>query len=299
MNSTNKHQHNLRKALGSFLTGVTVVTCVDSSGSPLGFTANSFTSVSLSPPLVIACLSKNSYNIESYKHTSFFAVNILNEQQQQISDIFSKPIEDRFSQIDWSLSHSSNPIIQDALASFDCKIVNVIEAGDHIMLMGEVIDFEVSSGSPLGYFQSHYIHLELEGHALAAHEKGAKVCAIIEHQDSIVLQQIANGIWSLPSASFLGEQHHRSSLVGQLTDSGISPSIKQLFAITEEEGKSSSFIIYQGHFTGTPKADSVFSRFPVNQLPWQTMPETIQTQLKQYLEERGFDQFGHISRPAA
>ena len=110
MNKKDKTRE-LRQALGSFPTGVTVVTCLDSNNNPLGFTANSFTSVSLEPQLISICIDKDSFNIESFSIVGHFAVSVLSEDQQAISTTFATPNEDRFLDIEWDSKNTGSPII--------------------------------------------------------------------------------------------------------------------------------------------------------------------------------------------
>ena len=133
---------NLRQALGSFPTGVTVVSCLDKNKNPLGFTANSFTSVSLDPKLISICIDKESFNIDSFSITKHFAVSVLSENQQSISTIFATPHEDRFKNIDWSTEETGSPIISGAVAWFDCNTQQVVDAGDHLILIGNIIAFD-------------------------------------------------------------------------------------------------------------------------------------------------------------
>jgi flavin reductase (DIM6/NTAB) family NADH-FMN oxidoreductase RutF len=92
---------DLRRALGAFATGVTVVTTVDGDGNPRGFTANSFTSVSLEPPLILVCLAKRAASCPVFQVAESFAVNILSEDQKAVSSAFSSPTADRFGTVDW------------------------------------------------------------------------------------------------------------------------------------------------------------------------------------------------------
>ena len=92
----------LRDAFGAFPTGVTVVTACDGDGNPIGFTANSFTSVSLNPPLLLVCLAKTSRNFATMTGTPHFAINVLSETQKDVSNTFARPVEDRFAAVEWA-----------------------------------------------------------------------------------------------------------------------------------------------------------------------------------------------------
>jgi flavin reductase (DIM6/NTAB) family NADH-FMN oxidoreductase RutF len=152
----NVDQADLRKAFGSFMTGVTVVTTRNGHDQPLGFTANSFTSVSLSPPLVLICIDKSSENLDAFTGAENFAVNILADDQQEISNRFARNVEDRFHDIDWSLSIEGNPIITGAAAFFSCSMHKTVDAGDHVILIGEVQSFSNTDKPGLGYHKGGY-----------------------------------------------------------------------------------------------------------------------------------------------
>lgn len=151
----------LRDALGCFSTGVTVVTTVDPDGKPVGLTANSFTSVSLDPPLVLFSLARTSYNLPVFEKAGRFAINVLHIGQQPLSNRFVQRDVDRFEGVDWSYkSESGSPIIAGALASFDCSTHAVHDGGDHLIFIGKVEQawFEPHR-DPLLYFRGRYRRL--------------------------------------------------------------------------------------------------------------------------------------------
>jgi len=150
---------DLRRAFGSFMTGVTVVTARDKDGEPLGFTANSFTSVSLAPPLLLICIDHASENLNSFAGAANFAVNILAEDQQQISNQFATNVEDRFAGVDWSLSDEGNPILAGTAAHFNCSMHKTVDAGDHVILIGEVTSCAAADKPGLGYHKGKYFSL--------------------------------------------------------------------------------------------------------------------------------------------
>jgi flavin reductase (DIM6/NTAB) family NADH-FMN oxidoreductase RutF len=143
-------QKQLREALGAFATGVTIVTTVTGEGRPIGLTANSFTSVSLDPPLVLWSLSKRSANLESFRGASHFAVNVLSFGQQGLCMRFAQRCEsDRFDGVALEDSTLGLPVLQDALASFECAKYDEYEAGDHVVFIGRVENYRKGSGEAL------------------------------------------------------------------------------------------------------------------------------------------------------
>ncbi len=151
----------LRDALGCFATGVTIITTIGEAGEPIGLTANSFTSVSLDPPLVMFSLAKSSANLETFTKAGRFAVNVLHIGQQPLSNRFASREANRFEGVDWEMRiPDGSPILAGTLASFDCRTHACHEGGDHLMFVGEVLHawFEPHR-DPLLYFKGKYRRL--------------------------------------------------------------------------------------------------------------------------------------------
>jgi flavin reductase (DIM6/NTAB) family NADH-FMN oxidoreductase RutF len=148
----------LRRALGSFATGVAVATTLDSGGKPKGFTANSFTSVSLDPPLVLVCVDKAAGCYPAFAGAGHFGINILGHSQQHISKAFASKLADKFEGMPWLSGVTGSPIFPDSTAWLDCRLHQRIEAGDHLIVIGEVLDFGHAPAQPaLGYHRGGYI----------------------------------------------------------------------------------------------------------------------------------------------
>jgi flavin reductase (DIM6/NTAB) family NADH-FMN oxidoreductase RutF len=154
----------LRRALGSFATGVAVATTLDSGGKPKGFTANSFTSVSLDPPLVLVCVDKAASCYPAFAGSHHFGINILSHGQQHVSKTFASKLADKFEGMPWMSGVTGSPIFPDATAWLDCKLHQRIEAGDHLIVIGEVLSFGHAPTQPaLGYHRGGYIAFGTEG----------------------------------------------------------------------------------------------------------------------------------------
>ena len=153
----------LRDALGCFATGVTVVTCVDATGNPAGLTVNSFTSVSLDPPLLLVCIHKLAASAEALTGAANFAINVLQTGQQPASITFSTRVEDRFGTTPWSRGEAGAPILKDSLCVFECERFAVYDGGDHQILVGQVVkaSFDASL-DPLLYFRGRYRRLHFD-----------------------------------------------------------------------------------------------------------------------------------------
>lgn len=145
-----------RRACARFATGVTVVTVVDSEGRPHGITMNSFSSVSLDPPLVLVSLDLKSALLGHFLTCEGFAVNVLREDQEQLSRRFASPATNRFEGVPWVPGEYGTPLLEAAIAQFECRRAQHFEVGDHTVLIGEVRKVRIADGNPLLYFDSGY-----------------------------------------------------------------------------------------------------------------------------------------------
>ena len=146
----------LRQCLSRFATGVTVVTCSDAAGNPYGITANSFSSVSLDPPLVLWNIAKISNSLQAYLDAKEFAFHVLTADQEAIADHFAQTDHSRFEGIEYSFSESGVPLLPDVLARIDCRTANIFEGGDHHIIIGEIVNYVFEDGDPLLFFGSEY-----------------------------------------------------------------------------------------------------------------------------------------------
>lgn len=143
---------DFRAAMGQFVTGVTIVTAVDDQGHHVGLTANSFNSVSLSPPLVLWSLSKHSSSMPGLLSAKAWAVNILAADQRHLAERFARKGVDRFDGVAWRTGLSGAPLIDGAVASFECTPRNHHDEGDHIIFVGQVTHCARRIGAvPLAY----------------------------------------------------------------------------------------------------------------------------------------------------
>ena len=150
---------HFRRACGRFATGITVVTTLDHDGNPHGMTANSFTSVSLDPPLVLVCVDYRATILQTFRRAERFGINVLSEGQRDLSQTFARRGEDRFHGVEWQAGESGVPLLPGALAWLECVLVNAVDAGDHAILIARVERAECHEGRPLLFFASSYEHL--------------------------------------------------------------------------------------------------------------------------------------------
>lgn len=148
-----------RSALGRFTTGVTVVTTLDSDEAPFGVTASSFNSVSLDPPLVLWSLAKTAQSIDAFSRSGHFAVHVLVADQEPLSTHFARSGGDKFSSLEWEKGLLGSPLFAEYVSRFECRTLHQYEGGDHIIFVGEVVDFDQQDGKPLVFHQGAYAGL--------------------------------------------------------------------------------------------------------------------------------------------
>ena len=148
---------DFRNALGQFATGVTIVTTRTSAGEPIGLTANSFSSVSLSPPLVLWSLSLRSPNLPNFLQATHFAINVLARDQIALSQRFSKPIPNKFEGVACTDSANRMPLLDGSAAFFECRTEARHYSGDHVIFIGHVLSYSHADRDALGYYRGRYI----------------------------------------------------------------------------------------------------------------------------------------------
>lgn len=147
---------DFRNALGSFTTGITIVTALGKDGQKIGMTANSFNSVSLDPALVLWSIAKDSSCFEDFIAAKSFAIHVLSDEQQELSNRFAKSGADKFAGIECHNGLSGVPILPHYSACFQCSLEHQYEGGDHIILVGKVIEFVDNGHNPLVFYRGQY-----------------------------------------------------------------------------------------------------------------------------------------------
>jgi 3-hydroxy-9,10-secoandrosta-1,3,5(10)-triene-9,17-dione monooxygenase reductase component len=147
-----------RQALGSFATGVTIITTRAANGEPLGLTASSFNSVSLDPPLVLWSLANNAMSFEHFQKASHWAVHVLTAEQEALSGRFARRGEDKFAGLDIEAGAGNVPLLKDCAARFQCKTASTYQGGDHLIFIGEVVAFDQAPSAPLVFHGGRYAH---------------------------------------------------------------------------------------------------------------------------------------------
>jgi flavin reductase (DIM6/NTAB) family NADH-FMN oxidoreductase RutF len=147
---------DFRDALGSYATGVTIITAAGADNKPYGLTCNSFTSVSLNPPLVLWSLVLYSSSLSIFQNATHFAVNVLGASQRELANKFAKSSDDKFTGVDWRPGLGNAPLLTESIANFQCRSVNRYYGGDHVIFLGAVEAYWYTHKEPLLFARGGY-----------------------------------------------------------------------------------------------------------------------------------------------
>jgi flavin reductase (DIM6/NTAB) family NADH-FMN oxidoreductase RutF len=222
----------LREAFSSYITGVTIVTTKSKDGRYIGFTANSFTSVSLEPPLLLVCPGSHLSSFEDFQNAGHFAVNVLAENQEALSNRFASSAEDRFIGSDWSEDEFGSPVFKGVAAHFSCNAFKCVDAGDHVILVGQVQYFKCIPVKGLGYANSGYFSL---GPKQKANEDSDKSIlffagAVIECDGHVLVNPSETG-FELPCIKLTDRYRAALALSEHLKKRGIEADIGQTYSV--------------------------------------------------------------------
>jgi flavin-dependent trigonelline monooxygenase, reductase component len=252
---------SLRSAFGRYMTGVTVVTAQAPDGSLVGFTANSFTSVSLDPPLLLVCPGRHLSSFDVFSTTDHFAVNILADGQESVSNTFAADKGDRFGKTDWSADQNGCALISGRVAGFSCKVTQRIEAGDHMVLFGHVTDFDSSDRPGLGYYKGGYFSLSKERQANApAQVSRQSVGSVILVHDGNILLTSDDQLPSVPLDDHTGA---RSALTIYLHSIGLDAHLGPVYSIYDNSNTGVHHVVLRAQVDNLP-ANCPLKSVPIN-----------------------------------
>lgn len=232
----------LRDAFGCFMTGVTVVTTIDANGTPQGFTANSFSSVSLDPPLLLVSLANSSRNLDSFAKGAGFAVNILAEGQKDLSGTFARPSDDRFANVYWKKGPIGSPVIAGVSAWFDCTLDQSIPAGDHTILIGRIGGFEATPAAGLGYYRGAYVTPAQTAAQIPAGPE-VVITAILESEGKVLLIDDGRGGVTLPMAK-AGRDGVQAALARLIAASGLQAQPGAVYSVYDDVAQGAQHIAF-------------------------------------------------------
>ncbi|RKF12573.1 flavin reductase [Roseovarius spongiae] len=283
----------LRDAFGAFATGVTVVTTLAQDGRPVGFTANSFTSVSLDPPLLLICIGKTSSNLATFRTAESFAVNILADGQDAIAGRFAAPLDDRFKDTAWTSGRQGAPLLPDVAAWFDCRVHEVIDAGDHVVLIGRIDAFERSTRTPMIYLQGQYLSPPRTGNA-ARNGGGAIRAGCILGAGERVLMQREGGGWGLPmSTPSTSLRAARANMEEQLAGLGLGVEWNVLYSLFDDPDDAGTWVFFHGRIEPSDTLPEDMRLFDLDALPLdQVAARPVRAMLRRYALECRAEAFG-------
>ncbi|MGX9571433.1 alpha/beta fold hydrolase [Mesorhizobium sp. f-mel] len=283
-----------RRALGSFLTGVTIVTAIGPEGEPRGFTANSFTSVSLDPPLVLVCIAKKALGHPVFSTSKCFAINVLSEEQRAASGVFASKSQDKFSAVEWRFGPTGSPLLGGSVATFDCDMEQLVDAGDHSILIGRVREFSHNSSQPLGYCRGAYVSPGLSQEALAAAPPDMEVGAILEDEGRVLFFETVDGFFELPAGRGLGTSGDTRSLRGRLAAQAIEAHLGFLFAVWDDAASPSRTHVYYRGTADTPhSSDGQVQLVDIDRIAGLNIADAaVRSMLARYVRECREDAFG-------
>ncbi|MCF3638924.1 flavin reductase [Rhizobium sp. TRM95111] len=282
----------LRDAFGAFLTGVTVVTTIDDAGAPLGFTANSFTSVSLDPPLLLVCLAKTSRNYTTLTAAKGFGVNILSESQKDVSTTFARPVEDRFASVDWRRGPFGAPVFADVAAWFDCAMHEVVDAGDHVILLGRVEGFQNSGRTGLGYARGGYFTPALADRSLLANADGRLLLGTVAERDGdVLLVADGRGGWTLPFVEKAENEGIEALERYVAAGTGLTVRTGLLYSVYEDTETGRQHVVYRASLGDGEVTHGRL--FPLRDLPLPEISDTaIRELVRRFAQESTLGNFG-------
>lgn len=284
----------LRRAFGTFVTGVTVITTRDADGTRRGMTANSFTSVSLDPPLLLVCIAKSASSYQAFTGAGFFAVNILHEGQTDVSATFASKSTDKFQSVAHDYIHTGAPVLTDSLTWFDCTTFSSVDAGDHTVLIGQVRAFGTSPSAPLGFCRGRYASVKdpLPAGWLASH--GMIIGYLIEAEENLLLRSDGKGGWVLPTAK------RRKADSRLMIDDGDALSLVSedtfLYSVFDVADSDPGYLIYRARLAADAASGELpagLHFFPIDALPYDLIPtHELRSMLRRYVRERQAGRFG-------
>ena len=149
-------KNELRRVMGHFATGVTVITTISKAGEPYGLTANAFSSLSLEPPLLLVCVDKKAESYPYFEESKVFTVNILSDSQEALSRRFAVSGGDKFQNVAYHTGANGAPIIDGNIGYIECKLYAAYDGGDHTIYLGEIQQAETRDAKPLVFFRGGY-----------------------------------------------------------------------------------------------------------------------------------------------
>jgi flavin reductase (DIM6/NTAB) family NADH-FMN oxidoreductase RutF len=250
--------------------------------------------VSLDPPLLLVCVGKSAASFPAFNETNAFAVNFLHEGQADVSSVFASKAADKFQSVNHDRAHTGAPVLTDSLTWFDCTVHDRVEAGDHIILIGQVQAFGTSPSAPLGFCRGRYASVKdpLPAGWLASQDM--IIGYLVEAGDRILLRGDGKGSWVLPTA------RRRKADSKLVLDGGealsLVPENTFLYSVFDVADSDPGYLIYRAELS-RESADGALpdghAFFAVDALPYaQIATHELRAMLRRYARERQDKRFG-------
>lgn len=243
--------------------------------------------------MLLICVDRAAESFDVFTESPGFAVNILSENQTETSGLFASKRIDKFDITEWNDSASGYPILDGVSAWFDCKRDQVIDAGDHVIIIGEILSYDYNDSIGLGYARGGYMSLSLERSAAKASalSTGAVVGAIVEHDGKIFLEEdVETGEVFVPASGLNGENGSLNNFQAYLDSLKLETNISSLFAVFENEESGQQSIYYRAK---VDEIKGIAGFYDFNEIPWDRIQSSALTiMLKRYISESGRQRFG-------
>lgn len=289
----------LRRSLGSFLTGVTVVTTIDEAGRPRGMTANSFTSVSLDPPLVLVGIDRAAASYPAFRECQGYVVHILGAHQRELAAKFASKDPDKFAGLDLRPSTSGAPILSAVPGWIDCRTEQAMDAGDHILLIGRVTEFQSVEDRPLGYHQGRFVTFDPELDIQKLQTADAVWVGWMAEADDgrVALARYSDGRYGIPLRQTSTRSLTDEALATQAAETiGAGVTIQFLYSIYPRDGLGDLALVYRAvidEHLPTPSWSDGIEFHRADEIPWDAIrSRSERVLLRRYLKEREGDTFG-------
>lgn len=287
-----------RDILGSFMTGVTVVAGAADNGERYALTANSFTSVSLDPPLVLVCLGKSSGSLAALRNARSFSINILADSQRDLASAFASRGPAK-SEALAGLVGSDPPYLAAGLATLCCRPEQFIEAGDHVILIGRVLTFTASGGQPLGYFKGGFVAFGLGVQSLEQLSVPLRVGGLLATNEGVLLcRRPGAGAYEVPTASLHPGQGHNGVIRTLFEGLGIEATASFPYSVFQESRAPHTTMVFTVDLVGPlecgTRPDGIETRlFGPKDEPWRLVEGAMmQGMLERFFKEQAAGCFG-------
>jgi len=238
---------------------------------------------------LLVCIGKQAHSLSAFTETDHFAVNILREDQKALSNLFASQSEEKFEKSNWRVGIADMPIFDDGLAHFVCSREKTINAGDHIILIGRIIDQTSNSGQPLGYLRGNYFSVGLEQELVDVASRGTdiEIGALIEEDGCLLLAETVDGGLEVPKAP--GPTPSIDALTSRYREAGLMVKPDFLYAIYRNSTSGLHSVVYHGSAEGAAPKGHQF--IPIDALPF----ERIRSAAERSMLERFSDESKHGS----